>query len=166
MYPVRLGYSAAVGRVKKLLRNGHDAEALVTAVFTVEKTLRRTLRQLIVSAGFASSMSDKVVGSLRGLDAVKENWVLYDPKNRRLTDLISSADWRTFKDCAGMRNKLIHGERVYGLAECKRCAENALAALDSVKNLLDGEYGYSGWTTASKRIKSKLHLDPRVRVAP
>lgn len=166
MYPVRLGYSTAVARVKKLLGNGHHAEALVTAVFTVEKTLRRTLRQLVVSAGFSSSMADKIVSGLRGLDAVKENWVLYDPKNRKITALIPDAEWKTFKHCAGMRNKLIHGERVYGLDECERCAKDALIALDKAKNILDGEYGYSGWTTASKRIKPKLHLYPRVRIVP
>ena len=37
MYPVRLGYSVAVTRINNLLKNEHDAEALVTSVFTAKK---------------------------------------------------------------------------------------------------------------------------------
>ena len=36
------------------MKNGHHPEALVSCAFTVEKTLRRTLREIVVSAGFAS----------------------------------------------------------------------------------------------------------------
>lgn len=166
MYSVRLGYSIAIARINRLLQNGHDAEALVTAVFTVEKTLRRTLRQLVVSAGFISSMADKIVGNLRGLDAVKNAWEFYDPKHRKFTNLIAQPDWKTFKEASEMRNKLIHGERVYSLAACKQSANNVLAALDNVKTLLDTEYGYSGWATASSRRTSQLHKDAKVRIAP
>ncbi len=42
MYPVKLGYKDAVKRVRTLIENGHDAEALLTAMFTAEKTLYRT----------------------------------------------------------------------------------------------------------------------------
>ena len=52
MYPVKLGYKDAVKRVRTLIENGHDAEALLTAMFTAEKTLYRTLRQLVISSGF------------------------------------------------------------------------------------------------------------------
>lgn len=61
MYPVSIGYAGAIQRINELLRNGHDAEALVTTAFTIEKTLRRTLRQLVVSAGFRSTDADKIV---------------------------------------------------------------------------------------------------------
>jgi hypothetical protein len=37
MYPVRLGYDTAVTRIRRLMRNDHHAEALITSVFTVEK---------------------------------------------------------------------------------------------------------------------------------
>lgn len=166
MYPVRLGYATATARIGTLIQNGHDAEALVTSMFTAEKTLRRTLRQLVVSAGFMSTMADKIVGGLRGLDAVKNAWELYDPKHRKLTDLIAQADWKAFKDAAEMRNKLVHGERVYSLAECRQNANDVLTALANVKAALDTEYGYSGWTTARSRRASQLHKDPKVRIAP
>ncbi|WEK43282.1 MAG: hypothetical protein P0Y64_18505 [Candidatus Sphingomonas colombiensis] len=134
----------------------------MTTVFTVEKTLRRTLRQLIVSAGFSSAMADKLIGSLRGLNALKEAWELYDPRHRKLTTLIQAADWKSFKDAVEMRNNLVHGVRVYNLSDCQRQATETLNALNNAKSFLNGEYGYSGWTTASRRITGRLHQDPKI----
>lgn len=162
MYPVSLGYSVAKQRITALLNNGHDAEALVTSAFTVEKTLRRTLRQMIVSAGFPSRIADKMLASHNGLNRLKEAWELYDPKHRTLSTIIGSADWQTFKTTATMRNKLVHGERVYNLADCQKQATDTLAALDRVKAAFDKEYGYSGWSKHSVRKASQLHKDPKV----
>ena len=165
MYPVRLGYTTALDRINALTANGHHAEALVTSVFTVEKTLRRTLRQLVVSAGFVSKMADRVVGSLHGLESVKDAWELYDPKHRKLTNLITPADWKRIKDASAMRNKLIHGERVYALAACLESTKGVLVALGTIKELFGAEYAYSGWESAKSRRVSKLHRDPKVRIA-
>jgi hypothetical protein len=164
MYPVRLGYKTAISRINELMENGHYPEALVTSMFTVEKTLRRTLRQIVVSAGFASKHADKIVGNLKGLDTLKNSWELYEPSNKKLTEIISSEDWKQFKEAATMRNKMIHGERVYELETCKNEATKVLAALDTLKTNFDNIYGYSGWETFSKRIKSQLHLDPKVKI--
>jgi hypothetical protein len=110
-------------------------------------------------------LADRIVGGLRGLEAVRGSWDIYDPEHRRLTDLLLPADWQAVQVCAQMRNKLVHGERVYPQDECKKQAQEALRALGRIKELFDKEYGYSGWTTASKRKKSRLHSDPKVRVA-
>lgn len=162
MYPVKLGYAGAKQRINDLLANGHDAEALVTSAFTVEKTLRRTLRQIIVSAGFKSKVADKIVSGHGGLKKLKEAWELYDPKHRPLSSIMTAADWNTFQTTATMRNKMVHGERVYALAECRRQANDTLAALDQTKAALDAEYGYSGWATHKSRKTSHLHKDPKV----
>lgn len=164
MYPVRLGYDAAIKRIRKLMKNGHHPEALVTSMFTVEKTLRRTLRQIVVSAGFASKYADKIVGNLRGLDALKKAWELYEPNHVQLLSIIPQADWQTFKVAAEMRNKMVHGERVYELETCRKEAEEVLDALDRLKTDFDTRYGYSGWSTYSARVKSRLHADPKVNI--
>lgn len=164
MYPVKLGYETAISRINKLMKNGHHPEALVTSMFTVEKTLRRTLRQIVVSAGFASKNADKVVGNLRGLHALKSAWELYEPNNKKLSEIIPQDDWKLFTDVATMRNKMVHGERVYELATCEREAKKVLVALDKLKNDFDSRYGYSGWSEFSKRIKHKLHTDPKVNI--
>lgn len=166
MYPVKLGYSTAIARINSLIKNGYHAEALVTSVFTAEKTLRRTLRQLVISSGFPSRIADKIIGGLRGLEAVKNAWELYDPKHRKLTDLLDQPDWKALKDAAEMRNKLVHGERVYSVVACDQSTTSVLGALVNVKSKFESEYGYSGWTVAKARRKSRLHTDPKVRIAP
>ena len=42
MYPVNLGFDAAKDRIRMLISNGHHCEALLTSVFTLEKTIHRT----------------------------------------------------------------------------------------------------------------------------
>ncbi len=164
MYPVHLGYDTAISRIHSLIEHGHQAEALVTSMFTVEKTLRRTLRQLIVSAGFTSPIANIIIARLRGLTAIQDAWKLYDPQNEQITDFVSSSDWQTFKYCAEMRNKLVHGERVYDLVDCKKRSQEIVHALTRLKGLLDQRYGYSGWTSGSRRVQSRLHVDPKVTI--
>lgn len=164
MYSVRLGYDKALKRINKLIKNGHHSESLVTSVFTVEKTLRRTFRQLIVSSGFKSEIADKILKQSNGINRLIENWQIYDPKHRKFTDIVSNENIKTVKDAATMRNKLIHGEKVYSLDICKKETENVLKALQKIKDSLDNEYGYSGWETAKGRKVSKLHTDPKVKI--
>lgn len=159
MYPVSLGYGIAKQRIGDLMKNGHHAEALVTTTFTVEKTLRRTLRHVVVSCGFQSTIAAKIVDGLRGLDAIKRAWELYDPRHRALPAIVGN-DWITIKETVEMRNKLVHGERVYDLAHCRQQATVAMAALDRLKTTLDAEYGYSGWERLRVRRASRLHIDP------
>ncbi len=162
MYPVKLGFDAAIERIEKLSSNGHHAESIVTSVFTAEKTFRRTLKQLIVSCGFKSTIADKIINKLRGLDAIKTAWEYYDPDHKKLTDIISQQDWKTLKDNAERRNHLVHGIRVYSLVLCEKETENVVESLKNIKIVFEEKYGYSGWTSITIRKISKLHTDPRV----
>ncbi|WP_394730020.1 hypothetical protein [Altererythrobacter sp. GH1-8] len=144
--------------------NGHYAEALVTTAFTVEKTLRRTLRQLIVSAGFRSIDAESIVKGLGGLDRIKNTWEFYDPQNRKLTTVIGAEDWSTFKQTSIMRNKLVHGECVYGVGSCANQLSKTLEALYRTRNCLEDVYGFSGWQKLKVRKKSRLHAHPLVKV--
>jgi len=166
MYPVRLGFDAAIKRIQSLQRNGHDAEALLTAVFTAEKTLRRTLRQLVVSSGFTSRIADKVMGGIRGLEAIKNAWEIYDPLHRKLAELLPAGDWEVIKKAAGMRNEIVHGAKVYEAKSCKIPATSVIKALKSIKKYFNAEYGYCGWTIAKARKRSRLHSHPTVTWSP
>jgi len=166
MYPVKLGYEGAVSRIEALLENGHSAEALVTTAFTVEKTVRRTLKQLVISSGFTSKSADQILKTLRGLGALKQAWRLYDPAEREFIHVVPPATLGPIEKAAEMRNKLVHGERVYNLEECAAQAKAALAALHTIKTAFDAEYGYSGWTVGKKRLSARLHVDPTVKVRP
>ena len=165
MYPVKLGYGNAQKRIRDLLKNSYNSEALVTSVFTVEKTLRRTLRQLIVSTGFTSKQADQLMSNIRGLATIKKSWGLYDPQNRNLVDLIGNDNWQVIKDGSKMRNDLVHGIKVYGRTKCRHQAESIIVALDNVKGCFDNIYGYSGWKKYKKRSRHRLHLDPKVNIS-
>lgn len=165
MYPVKLGYEGAVSRIEALLRHGHSAEALVTTAFTIEKTVRRTLRQLVISAGFTSKAADQILKNLRGFAALRQAWSLYDPSERAFNRVVPSATLGQIEKSAEMRNKLVHGERVYSLEECAAQARVGLGALHTIKTSFDAEYGYSGWTVGKKRLRARLHVDPKVKTS-
>jgi len=163
MYSVRLGYDKAVARIRNLIKNGHYAEALVTSVFTIEKTLCRTLKQLIVSSGFPSRYADVILKQFQGLDKIKKVWPCFDPNNEGLPSIIGDANWQIIPQAQTMRNKLVHGERVYTLNECHKTAVDMLSALDATREAFNLRYGFDGWSTLSVRIRSALHKDPRVK---
>lgn len=164
MYPVRLGYERARRRLNRLLEHGHCAEALVSSMATVEKTLRRTLRQLIVSTGFTSADAEKLVRKMHGLHNIKGQWALYDTRGRGLVEIIGNQQRGILKNCAKMRNNLFHGTQVYELKTCEREAKKVIAALDAIKECLEDTYGYSGWEKISGRKTRRLHLEPKVKV--
>lgn len=163
MYPVKLGYPEAVKRVRALLKSGYHAEGLLTAMFTLEKTLYRTLRQLMVSAGFPSKQADVLMSRFRGIENIKQVWVCFDPKNEPLSSFIAQGTLKTVMDAQTMRNDLVHGKAVYDLSDCRDTAKEVLDALDEIRTLLDSRYGFDGWSPIKKRIKSTLHADPRIK---
>ena len=55
-----------------------------------------------------------------------------------------------------MRNKLAHGERVYKLQECKAAAEQILAALNDLRNKLQTEVQFDGWSRVPVRKSAVL----------
>src|SRR5208283_4803072 len=129
MYPVRLGYDKAVKRIRALIKNGHDAEALVTSVFTIEKTLRRVLRAMIVSAGFPSVQASILMKKFDGLNKIKEVWECFDPANKKLSNFVAQTTLEAIAETQSKRNDLVHGTRVFSLNVCKREATRALMAL-------------------------------------
>ena len=163
MYSADDGYDKAEERIKRLLAGRFNSEALVTAVFTAEKTLRRTLRELIVRAGFISSHADKLFETIKGIDAIKKHWVFFDPKHRTLTSLLPAVHWQAIQTAVTMRNKMVHGEKVYTTQQCIDSANAVLAAIREMMTVFDREYAYSGWTKHRKRTRSGLHLLPHKR---
>jgi len=170
MYPVSLGIDEAKIRINALLKNGHSAEALVTGVFTIEKTIRRVLRQLIVSAGFSSKSADAYIKNCNGFAALKSQWAFFDPHEHTLPQIIGEVAWNAISaqetGYAYMRNQMIHGSRVYNLLDCEAKAKALLITLDVIINSFQSAYGYSGWTRPSTRKTHYLHRDPKVKYKP
>lgn len=164
MYPVSLGLSEAKNRINSLIAHGHHAESLVTSVFTVEKTIRRVLRQIIVSAGFKSVVADKIIKKISGIEGLKSSWEIYEPNGKKLTEIIAQVDWKTISDASTKRNEIIHGQRVYNLSVCRAETQNVLVSLDNIVSMFQVTYGYDGWAKAAIRKTSTLHKDPKVKI--
>jgi hypothetical protein len=164
MYPIHLGFDDAIERIQELRRNGHSAEALLSSVFSTEKTLRRTLRQLVVSAGFTSKQSQALCSTIRGFGAIKKNWPVFDPNGRNLPSLLPSDEWKNITVAVEMRNKLVHGTRVYDSAICDQQSEAMIRALSALRHSFQDVYGFDGWERLAVRRKPRIHLDPKVKI--
>lgn len=154
MYPVSLGYGEAVRRIQALLNNGHEAEALLTSVFTLEKTIRRMLRFYAVRRGFTSKQSEILFAKM-GFHQLKDVWSCFEKNNRSLPDTVGTA-WQKIPAAVTMRNRIVHGEQVFNLATCRAEAENVLKALDALRQQTLNDVSYDGWSRLPVRVKPRL----------
>lgn len=154
MYPVSFGYDEAVRRIQALIANGHDAEALLTSVFTLEKTIRRMLRFYAVRRGFTSKQSELLFAKM-GFHQLKDVWSCFEKDNRSLSDTVGT-HWQKVPPAVTMRNKIVHGEQVFKLATCRAEAENVLKALDALRLQVLKDVSYDGWSRLPVRIKPRL----------
>jgi hypothetical protein len=155
LYPVSLGFSEAERRIKRLIANGHHAEALVTAVFTFEKTIRRSLRFMAVARGFTSKQAE-VLFEHKGFNDLKNIWPCFDKTHQPLAAVVGNGYWRYVPNAVTMRNRLVHGERVYKLDECRTEAERVLAALRALQGSLKATVGFDGWSRLPIRRNAAL----------
>lgn len=165
MYPVRLGIDKAKSRINRLFDNGHHAEALLTSVFTFEKTIHRTLKQLIVSAGFRNKDADKLLKQFQGFNSQQKVWACFDPNGKTLPNIIGNNHWQHVSKAVKMRNNLVHGSQAYKLDLCREMTENMLMLIGQTVSAFRAEYNYDGWSTVSVRRKSTLHSDSKVKSA-
>lgn len=159
MYPVKLGFDEALRRARSLIQNGHHAEALVSAVFTVEKTLRRSLRYAIVARGFTSAQAEKLIDR-SGLEDLKRLWTCFVPLEAQLAHLLTSQELERLKRAATMRNKLVHGVKAFTLAECRSQAQQVLEVLLKLRKGLQTHLGADGWSRLPSRRKAALGWFP------
>ncbi len=162
MYSVRLGHTVAIRRLEKLVRNGHHAEALVTSVFTIEKVFRRTLKELIISAGFTSKSASTLIKKFDGFSKISDVWSCFDPEEQALPEILGNNHWQHIPQAVKKRNKLVHGAQAFNLEECEQSAVQLIETLKHIESVFQARYGYSGWKNNSVRRVSKLHSEPKV----
>jgi hypothetical protein len=153
MYPVSLGYLEARKRINKLIQNGHHAEALVTSVFTFEKTLRRSLQFCAIARGFTSKQV-QLLFERNAFEKLKLVWPCFERNHRTLPEFVGANDWQHVMRAVGMRNKLVHGERAFLLADCEAATTGILNALDAFQAKLKAEFSFDGWTRLPVRRKA------------
>ena len=153
MYPVKLTFPKVLLRIKKLLKNQHYAEALVTSVFTFEKLMKRSLRRAIVAQGFTLEQAD-ILLNRKGFDELKTMWEVFEKDHKRLPVILEQS-WQYIANAKTKRNNLVHGNQVYDLSECKESTEGVLEALEELHDYIVDEYEVDPW---SKRPRKKASL--------
>lgn len=154
MYAISLGFDNAIGRIEGLMKNGHHAEALVTAVFTFEKLLRRSLRRCAESRGFTSTHAN-ILFDRMGFEQLKRAWPCFERDHRPLNHFVGK-EWQHLPPAVTMRNKLVHGERVYNLKECEKTAKAVLRATKVFRKNLISDVKIDGWKRLRAKKKSAL----------
>ena len=164
MYSIKSEYTTVRRRLDEIEQWALPSERFVFSVFLMEKLLRRTLVQLVVSAGFTTEEAFRIVKEMSGVERVGQNWRRYDPHGRTLVAVIGNATWQIVQQSATRRNELVHGSDHRSELSYKRQMRRLLQALDGIKDSLDATYGYSGWRGMQTRDATALHRDPKVRV--
>lgn len=155
MYPTRIGFDSALGRIKALRSGGHSAEALVTSVFTLEKLMRRSMRVAIVSRGFTSKQAENLLKN-RGFKNLKEIWDIFDRDHETLVQVIGERVWQHIPKAVAARNDLVHGHRVFSLADCEMMASQVVAGLQNLHSEVTKRYGQDPWAKVKVRRKPQL----------
>ncbi len=155
MYATRIGFASALGRINALRAGGHSAEALVTSVFTLEKLMRRSIRVAIVSRGFTSKQTKQLLNK-RGFKDLKEIWDIFDRDHETLANVIGQRDWQHIPKAVTARNELVHGHRVFSLADCETMASHVMAGLQKLHSEVTKRYGQDPWAKVKVRRKPQL----------
>jgi hypothetical protein len=149
MYPVKLHFDKVLRRIRKLLSNGHSAEALVTSVFTFEKLIKRSLRHAIVARGFTVEQVS-ILLDRKGFEELQRMWEVFERDHKRLPEILGST-WQNMPKAKTMRNHLVHGNKVYSLDDCKSYARDVLTALEKLHEYVIDEYGADPWTKRPRK---------------
>jgi hypothetical protein len=155
VYPVRQGFEEANNRLGALIANGHHAEALLSSVFSLEKTIRRCLRHCALNRGFSSRQCDQLFENM-GFQKMKDVWPVFERNHRTLPDFLGNAVWQHIPSAVEMRNKMVHGVRVYQLNDCKEKAEAVQRALQTLREKSIIELGCDPWSQLPSSKKSNL----------
>jgi class 3 adenylate cyclase len=90
MHPVKLRFPQVLARIRKLLQNKHNAEALVTSMFTFEKLMKRSLRRAIVARGFTLAHADILLDG-KGFEDLRSMWEVFEKDHKRLPAILGAA---------------------------------------------------------------------------
>jgi hypothetical protein len=155
MYPVKLGFKEALKRINALRKNKHYAEALVTSVFTMEKLMRRSLRLAILARGFTSNQARRLIDR-KGFRELKDMWDVFDRRHQTLNVMVGNTEWQHIPKAVEMRNKLVHGQRVFNRRNCDAYTKHVLVMLRKLHREVRSDYGYDPWTVMPSRKKPRL----------
>lgn len=71
---------------------------MLVSFFTLERIIKRTLKEIIVKSGCASIEANKIIKYLKTYDDINNNWEIYDKDQRGLPDIIGNDKWKFIRD--------------------------------------------------------------------
>jgi hypothetical protein len=155
MYPVRIVFKDVLGRIDALRNNGHNAEALVTSVFTLEKLMRRCMRMAILARGFTTAQTNHLLHR-KGFDNLKQMWDVFDKDHKKLPEIVGQRIWQHVPSAVEKRNQLVHGLKTFKLSECDASAAQVISALQALHADVLNRYGGDPWAKLKGRKTPKL----------
>lgn len=164
MYFVKEDPIESERRIRALLAYKFMPEAFLAASFSIEKTLYRTFRQMVISTGFSSIQADQLLKNLKGLETIKKNWHLFDPLRAKLDSILDEEIRQAINKAQQMRNKVVHGVEHYSEKQYQQMTSALLNCQKKIRKAFQERYQYDGWTKMRGRRKSQLHVDPYVKI--
>lgn len=155
MYPISIGLDGAILRIEKLAENGHYAEALLTTVFTYEKTLKRSVRIAILARGFSSRQADMLMKK-GGLQSLIDLWPIFDIEFIPFERVIGQNSYQTLKKASKMRNDLVHGSSVFKLDACREMSKILLSQIKDLQSIVIDRYGRDPWSKIHGKRNASL----------
>lgn len=83
-------------------------------------------------------------------------WPLFDQTYRGLPEVLGNDKWNWVPRAVEMRNSMVHGTRVYKLAECKGVAKYVMSALKALRERATAECGRDPWSRIVGRRNPRL----------
>ena len=155
MYPVKQGFAEVDNRLNALISNGHHGEALLASVFVMEKTIRRTLRFCALNRGLTSMQCDRLFQNM-GFKDMTRAWPVFERDYRTLPEFIGNNVWQHVPEAVTMRNKMVHGDRVYNLSYCRDKAQKVKDAIEVLRNTAMQDLGCDPWHRLPGKKKTSL----------
>ena len=144
MYPVKQGFVGVDHRLSALIKNGHHGEALLAAVFAMEKTIRRTIRFCALNRGFSSKQCDQLFHKMSFVGLTKA-WPVFERYERTLPEFLGNNVWQPVPEAVTMRNNIVHGSRVYKLSDCRDKAQSVKDAIEVLRDQAMQDLGCDPW---------------------
>ena len=155
MYPVKQSFVEVDDRLNALINNGHHGEALLTSVFAMEKTIRRVLRFCALNRGFTSRQCDRIFENM-GFNNMRRAWPVFERDYRTSPEFVGNSVRQHVLEAVTMRNKIVHGSRVYSLSDCRNKALRVKNAIEVLRNTTMQDLGCDPRNRLPEKKKASL----------
>ena len=91
-----------------------------------------------------------------GVKDMKRVWPVFERKYITLCEFIGENVWQHVPEAVIMRNKIVHGSRVYSLSDCRDKALRVKIAIEVLSNTAMQDLGCDPWSRLPRKKKTSL----------